>query len=1015
MKRRLWSALLVAAGCLLTSLTPSRAQAQAMGAIRGTVVDSASRRPVDGVQVVLAGTTLGALTSSGGTYVIRNVPVGTYSVRATRLGFGPAQRSVTVAALDTSVADFTLRAAALNLSQVVVVGYGTANRREVTNAVTTVRSEDLVNVPVASVEAALQGKAAGLQVIQNAGNPGNGISVRVRGSSSLSAGNQPLYVIDGIPMLRDSYSQLGMGGQDVSAVSGISPDEIASIDVLKDASASAIYGSRGSNGVVLITTKRGQAGRPKITWNGYYGTQDLSKKVNMLNAKEYVAYFNEAAKNDGYADDELPFAPGVDDTINTDWQESVLQTAPVYDLSLGMTGGSDRISYFVSGSFFNQKGILVGSQYRRANVRANLDFSPSSKLSVRTSIGLGREGNFRNENDNTIDGVATNALANQPNVRVRNSDGTFTSTDDGLEYTNPVALGVLDNAESRTLRAMGNSELSYAFSDRLRLNGRVGVDMLNLRDLRWNSPLIIGTYAASARGVAQQGNTTVSRYVAETYLQWDAPGQRFGQLSLVGGSGVEYNSRENDFLQGEGFGSSQFRYPGNAGKVTSYDGGRTDNNLASFFSRGTWSLKDRYFASASVRMDGSSRFGDNNRYGLFSSGSIGWALSDEAWLSAIKKVGDLKLRLSYGETGNQGIADDYAPLARFGRANYSDAPGIAPSSLANPDLKWETTREFDVGVDFSMLSGRVGVVADYFRKKTDDLLVSRPITSTSGFTSVYDNIGNIENRGWEFQLSTEPIRESKVGGLSWSSDFNISFLKNEVTALYRNEPFNAGIRSLNRVEIGQPLGAFHTLRFKGVDPQTGDAIYDDVNGDGDITADDRVIVGSPHPDYFGGFTNTISWKGFDFRSFVQFTQGNKVFNAIRIFADDGGYYFDNKLRDSYEKRWKKPGDIAEQPRLSYDGTSGARDVSSRFVEDGSYVRLQELTLGYRLPRSWARTFNLDEARFFVSGRNLVTWTDYTGYNPDVNSNGSSATISLGTDFYAYPLARTFSFGVRGAW
>ncbi|MBK9980586.1 MAG: TonB-dependent receptor [Gemmatimonadetes bacterium] len=1015
MKRRLWSALLVAAGCLLTSLTPSRAQAQAMGAIRGTVVDSASRRPVDGVQVVLAGTTLGALTSSGGTYVIRNVPVGTYSVRATRLGFGPAQRSVTVAALDTSVADFTLRAAALNLSQVVVVGYGTANRREVTNAVTTVRSEDLVNVPVASVEAALQGKAAGLQVIQNAGNPGNGISVRVRGSSSLSAGNQPLYVIDGIPMLRDSYSQLGMGGQDVSAVSGISPDEIASIDVLKDASASAIYGSRGSNGVVLITTKRGQAGRPKITWNGYYGTQDLSKKVNMLNAKEYVAYFNEAAKNDGYADDELPFAPGVDDTINTDWQESVLQTAPVYDLSLGMTGGSDRISYFVSGSFFNQKGILVGSQYRRANVRANLDFSPSSKLSVRTSIGLGREGNFRNENDNTIDGVATNALANQPNVRVRNSDGTFTSTDDGLEYTNPVALGVLDNAESRTLRAMGNSELSYAFSDRLRLNGRVGVDMLNLRDLRWNSPLIIGTYAASARGVAQQGNTTVSRYVAETYLQWDAPGQRFGQLSLVGGSGVEYNSRENDFLQGEGFGSTQFRYPGNAGKVTSYDGGRTDNNLASFFSRGTWSLKDRYFASASVRMDGSSRFGDNNRYGLFSSGSIGWALSDEAWLSAIKKVGDLKLRLSYGETGNQGIADDYAPLARFGRANYSDVPGIAPSSLANPDLKWETTREFDVGVDFSMLSGRVGIVADYFKKKTDDLLVSRPITSTSGFTSVYDNIGNIENRGWEFQLSTEPIRESKVGGLSWSSDFNISFLKNEVTALYRNEPFNAGIRSLNRVEVGQPLGAFQTLRFKGVDPQTGDAIYDDVNGDGDITADDRVIVGSPHPDYFGGFTNTISWKGFDFRSFVQFTQGNKVFNAIRIFADDGGYYFDNKLRDSYEKRWKKPGDIAEQPRLSYDGTSGARDVSSRFVEDGSYVRLQELTLGYRLPRSWARTFNLDEARFFVSGRNLVTWTDYTGYNPDVNSNGSSATISLGTDFYAYPLARTFSFGVRGAW
>ncbi|MCC6929363.1 MAG: TonB-dependent receptor [Gemmatimonadaceae bacterium] len=1015
MRRRVWSAWLVAAGCLATSLVPSSAAAQATGFIRGTVVDSASRRPIEGVQVVLAGSTLGGVTGADGRYVIRSVPAGNYTVRATRLGFGPAQRGVTIAALDTAVADFTLRAAALNLSQVVVVGYGTANRREVTNAVTTVRSEELVNMPVASVEAALQGKAAGLQVIQNAGNPGNGISVRVRGSSSLSAGNQPLYVIDGIPMLRESYSQLGMGGQDVSAVSGLSPDEIASIDVLKDASASAIYGSRGSNGVVLITTKRGQAGRPKITFNGYYGSQDLSKKVNMLNAKEYVAYFNEAARNDGYGEDELPFVAGVDDTINTDWQEAVLQTAPVYDLSVGMTGGSERVSYFVSGAFFNQKGILLGSQYRRANIRANLDFSPNSKLSVRTSIGLGREANVRNENDNTIDGVATNALANQPNVRVRNADGSFTSTDDGLEYTNPVALGALDNAESRTLRAMGNTEMSYAFTDRLRLNGRVGVDMLNLRDLRWNSPLIIGTYAASANGVAQQGNTTVSRYVAETFLQFDVPGQRFGQLSLVGGSGVEYNSVENDFLQGEGFGSTQFRYPGNAGKVTSYDGGRTDNNLASFFSRANWSLRDRYFASASVRTDGSSRFGKNNRYGTFSSASFGWSLSDESWLSAIRKAGDLKLRVSYGETGNQGIPDDFAPLARFGKANYADAPGIAPSSLANPDLRWETTREFDIGLDFSMFSGRIGLVADHFSKKTDDLLVLRPITSTSGLTSVYDNIGNIENRGWEFQLNTEPIRESRAGGFSWNSDFNISFMKNEVTALYRDEPFNSGIRSVNRVEVGQPLGAFQTLRFKGVDPQTGDAIYDDVNGDGEITADDRTIVGSPHPKYFGGWTNTLNWKGFDLRSFVQFTQGNKVFNAIRIFADDGGYYFDNKLRDSYVKRWQKPGDIAEQPRLSYDGVSGARDVSSRFVEDGSYVRLQEVSLGYRLPRSLARTLNLDEARFFVSGRNLVTWTDYTGFNPDVNSNGSSASISLGTDFYAYPLARTISFGLRGSW
>ena len=1014
MRYRTLSERSFAAGIVAALLYASPVLAQGTGFVRGTITDSASRRPIEAVQVTITGTNFGAVTNQNGLFIIRGVQPGTHQVRAARLGFAPVTRSVAVTAGDSADASFVMRAAAVNLSAVVTVGYGTANRREVTNAVTTVQGGDLVNAPIASVDGALQGKAAGLQVVQNAGNPGNGMTVRIRGSSSLSAGNQPLYVIDGVPVLRESYSQLGMGGQDLSAVSSLNPDEIASIDVLKDASAAAIYGSRASNGVVLITTKRGQAGRTRITFNGYYGGQELSKKVNMLNAQEYVAYFNEAAKNDGYADDELPFRPGIDDSVDTDWQEEVLQSAPVYDLSLGVSGGSDRVSYYLSGSLFDQKGILVGSQYQRAATRANIDFAPTSKLSFRTSIGLVHEDNDRNENDNTIDGVATNALANQPNVPARIPNG-FSSTDDGLEYTNPLALGVLDAAESRTMRALGNTEMTLAIREGLRLNARIGADVLNLRDLRWNSPKILGTYAASVRGIAQQGNTTVSRYMSEAYMQYDLGPRSFGELTLLGGAGVEYNTEEDDFIQGEGFASEKFRYVGNAGKVTTYDGGRTNNNLVSFFSRANWSMSDKYFLSASVRSDGSSRFGANNRYGVFYAGSAGWALSDEPFLAAIRRVGDLKLRVSYGETGNQGITDDFAPLARFGRANYSDEPGISPSSLGNPDLRWETTKEFDVGLDLSVLGGRVGIIADYYRKKTEDLLVSRPITSTSGFTSVYANIGNIENSGYELQVSTEVLRPQSTSGLRWNSDVNIAWNRNEVTALYNNEPFNSGIRSVNRVEVGHPLGAFQTLRFKGVDPATGDAIYDDINGDGAITTDDRTIVGSPHPRYFGGFSNTLGWMGFEARAFLQFSQGAQVFNAIRIFADDGGYYFDNKLRDSYEKRWQKPGDIAEQPRLSYDGVSGARDVSSRFVEDASYVRLQEITLSYRLPISLVRGTRMDEARVFVSGRNLKTWTDYTGFNPDVNSNGASANTSLGTDFYAYPLARTIQFGVSTSW
>ncbi|MGH7709654.1 MAG: TonB-dependent receptor plug domain-containing protein, partial [Gemmatimonadaceae bacterium] len=578
MRARIWSTRVAVAALIAVGL-PGIAFAQGAGVVRGTVTDSSTRRPIDGVQVTVAGTTAGAVTNAAGEFSIRGIPAGSRIVRAARLGFTPVQRSVTVRPNDSTVVDFAMRSAPLILSQVVTVGYGTANRRDVTNAVATVRSEAIVGNPIASIDAALQGKAPGLQVIQNAGNPGNGMTVRIRGSSSLSAGNDPLYVIDGVPMLRDNYSQLMMGGQDLTAVSGLSPDEIASIDVLKDASAAAIYGSRASNGVVLITTKRGQAGRPRIQFSGYYGSQDLSKKVNMLNAKEYVAYFNEAAKNDGYADDELPFTPGVDDTVNTDWQDAMLQSAPVVDLSLGMSGGSDRVTYFLSGAYFNQRGIVVGSKYNRSNIRANLDFSPSARLSVRTSIGLHREDNDRNENDNTIDGVATNAIANQPNVALRNPNGTFTSTDDGLEYTNPIALGVLDAAESRTLRALGNTELQLGLTSSLSLTGRIGADVLNLRDLRWNSPKVIGTFAASARGIAQQGNTTVARYILESFLTYDVPSRRYGSLTLTGGSGVEYNTSESDFLQGEGFGSEKFRYVGNAGKVTSYDGGRTDNNL----------------------------------------------------------------------------------------------------------------------------------------------------------------------------------------------------------------------------------------------------------------------------------------------------------------------------------------------------------------------------------------------------------------------------------------------------
>ena len=997
------------------SLTGSASMsAQGIGVVTGSVVDSATRRPVEGAQVLIVGSTRGSMTNDAGRYSIRGVQAGRATLRVLRIGYAAGSRVVTIPAGDSVEVNFTMRAVPQQLSEVVITGYGTSQRREVSSAVVSVSGAEIVNTPVAGLDGALQGKAAGVQVIQNAGNPGNGITVRVRGSASLSATNQPLYVIDGMPLIREDFSQLDVGGQDVTAVTGISPDEIASIDILKDAASSSIYGSRGSNGVIMITTKRGQAGQPRISFSTYTGQQRVEKRVDLLNSQEYVDFMYEALLNDGYTEEEIPDQVGFDRTnaaVDTDWQDEIFRSAPIRDIGLQIGGGTDRVQYFVSGTMFDQEGTVIGSHYNRQNARVNLDFRASDRFALRTSIGLVREDNDRNENDNTLDGVVTNAIADAPIFEARNPDGTFTSTDDGLVYTNPVAIGVLDAAETRTFRALGNIEGEYNFTDRFKLTSRVGVDVLNLRDLRWNSPKIIGRYAASIGGVAQQGNNTAQRYLAETFATFNRGGTR-STLSLTGGGSVEYNKSELQFVQGEGFTTENFQYPGNAGKATVFAGRPTENNLVSFFSRANMTFLDRYFVTASVRGDGSSRFGPNNRYGFFPAASAAWMITDEPAFQGLGRLGEFKVRASYGVTGNQGIGDDFAFLGRFSKANYSDEPGISPSAIENADLKWEGTREFDVGFDLYVLSGRVGIIGDYYKKKTNDLLVLRPITRTSGFSSFWDNIGNIENSGFELGLNTTNIQSAASNGFRWASDLNISWNRNRVTKLFRGEAFGTGFRSVNRVEEGVPLGAFYTLNFLGVDPETGDAMYEDLDGDGEPTSADRKVVGSPHPTYNGGFGNTMSWKGFDVRAFFQFSHGAEVYNAMRIFSGDGGYNLDNKFADQLD-RWQKPGDITNVPRASWDGTANAHLVSSRFIEDGSYVRFQELTIGYRLPTAFARSARLATARIFASARNLHTWTDYTGYNPDVNSFGSSANTSLGTDFYAYPLARTLSIGISG--
>lgn len=997
---------------IIVSAVPLVAQGGA--SVMGRVTDSTNAQPVAGARVSVVGSTSATLTDRDGRYLLQGLAGGTITLRAQRIGFAPADRLVTLVEGGTVTQDFSLALVATTLSDVVVTGYGTSTRENLSGAVSSVQANQIANTPLAGVDAAMQGRAAGVQVVQNAGNPGVGITVRIRGSASISASNQPLYVIDGVPMLRDEFSQLGVGGQDITAVTGINPDEIESIDILKDAASAAIYGSRASNGVVMITTKRGQAGRARVSYNTYAGTQAVpaGNRWDLMNAREYVEYMNDGAENDGYG--AFYFGDPADTVFNrsTDWQDAVFRRAPVQNLNVGVSGGSERIQYFVSGSQFVQDGVVFGSGYNRQSGRVNVDLMASRRLSFRTSLSLSREGHKRIENDDTIAGVVTNAIASQPTVPVK-LGGNFTTQSDGLAYANPLAIATFNSAQSRSFRAFGNLQAIFAVRDGLNLNARVGMDVLNLRDLRWFSPQVGGTYAASVYGESIIGNSTANRYVFETFL--DAQPRVGGSttLGLTGGASVEWNGTESDYLDGIGFSSDQFQYPGNAATVTVYDGAWTGYNLVSFFSRANLKLQDRYLLTASLRADGSSRFGSRHRYGVFPAASLGWIVSRESFAQGLSRAGELKLRASYGVTGNHDITDNFAPLSRFGKANYGSDPGIGQNHFGNPDLRWEQTHEFNIGFDLAVLNERLTILGDWYRKVTSDLLLDRPISATSGQTSVLENIGDMQNRGFELTINALPVVSSSPNGLQWSTNFNIAWNRNKVTKLFQNQPIPVGGYDAGRIQVGHALGEFYTLHFLGADPATGDAIFEDVNGDGNINSADRVFVGSPHPKYWGGFTNELSWGGFDLRTFMQFAQGHTIFNAISVFANDGGYYYDNKFRRALA-RWQQTGDVTVEPRASFDGVSGADLISSRYFEDGSYVRLQEITLGYHLPTSVASALHMSEARLFFSGRNLYTWTKYGGYSPDVNSAGSDTNTELATEFYAYPSARTFMLGITGA-
>ena len=994
--------------------------------VSGVVTSAESGQPLPGVTVLEKGTTNGVSTGAKGEFLLNVRPNATLVFRF----IGMTTQEVPVSGRSTInvalVADQEL------LKEVVVVGYGTQERREVTGATAKVTSEELKNIPVVGVDQALQGRAAGVQISQNSGTPGGGISVRVRGATSISASNQPLYVVDGVPLTTGDFSQIGFGGQNVNAVSDLNPNDIESIDILKDASAAAIYGSRAANGVVIITTKRGSAKKTQINFNAYAGVQNLWKEPNFLNADQYKEIMTEAYINDGFLAPGSTFEDFADlyygglgfEPTETDWIDEVTRSASIQNYEVSLNGGDAKTRYYLSGNYFDQEGIVIGSQYQRYSTRLNLDHQVSDRMTVGASIQLSRSENNRIVSDNTLNGPFANALAASPVWPVFFEDGTYTRPN--FFYTNPVAEGTENDDETVNLRGIGNVFGKYTIIPGLDLQLRAGYDALNINERRYTPTNYPGSSSTAVGGSATNATSTVTKRLLEATTSYNKVFSDVHEISAVIGTSTEKNVINQAFVTGEGFPGERFRYVASAAIVNAGSNSVSEWGLVSYFGRLNYNYSDKYLLGVNFRADGSSRFGENNRYGYFPSVSAGWRIIGEDFMAGVETLSELKLRASYGITGNQEIGN-FSYLGLFSGSNYLDLPGIAQAQLPNPDLRWEETKQLNIGTDIGLWNNRVNLALDYYIKKTDDLLFSRPVATQNGFSSFQSNVGSTENKGFEIALRTVNLDPSG-DGLRWTSDLNLAFNRNEVTALYQDQDIFYGFGGNSLVlRVGEPIGTFYGFIADGVystleeipasrraqGAQPGDVNFRDVNNDGVLTDDDLTIIGNAQPKAVGGFTNDFRYKGFDLNIFLQFSYGNDIAAPSHQYQKHlGNDFLDDNMLTDVLNRWRNPGDVTDTPRATaLDPNNNNRSNSSRFIYDGSYLRFKNVVLGYSLPSSVTERLKMRNLRVYLQAQNLITFTDYPGFDPEVNFAGTSNT-TLGVDFYTFPQARTITFGVN---
>ncbi len=982
---------------MILALVLGASPALAQSVIKGTVTD-AEGEPLIGAGVVVKGRTMGVITDYDGVFNIQASEGQTLVV--TSIGF--KQQEVKAAQGMTVV----MQEDNALLDEVVVIGYGEVKRGDVTTAVSSVSAKELANRPIVSAAQAIQGKAAGVNVMSPNGSPGSAPQIRVRGTTSMNGSNDPLYVVDGVP---------------VDNINFLSSNDIENIQILKDASSAAIYGSRGANGVVLITTKKGSSQDAKISFNGYYGVTKVSNKIKPLNVAQYKELMDEIGM--------INLPDGLTDQTN--WFDEVFRTGQTQNYQVSISQQAEKLRYYLSGGYTREDGTIRETAFERYNFRANIEGSVRSWLDIRANMSYSDNtsyGGIISGNGGSRGGVIISCIQTPTYAPIWDTENPE------HYYNNFYGVGglthPLDNlarskySRGKENRLIASGELLFHIIPGLNFTSKFTMDRRNALSTSFLDP-VHTTYGREQHGSGSDNRNQNTVLTWDNIATYSLKFAKVHQLDIMAGASWTDSDYRNSWINGSRYRDDKVQTLNGANRIGlgGAGSGASEWGIMSYIGRVSYNYDSRYLISANVRMDGSSKLHPDHRWATFPSVSAAWRISNEKFMEdASSWLTDLKLRAGWGQTGNQGGVGDYAYLQRYNFGyvewykvpdagdtfDYANAvPNLSQANLRTKDLKWERTTQTNIGVDFSVLNGRLSFNADAYYKKTTDMLmwVSLP-SGAAAANSIQRNEGEMTNKGFEFAITSHQFE----GEFSWSTSFNMSFNKNKLDKLALQKVYYAGStndyvnESPVRNEPGRPLGGFYGYISDGVDPETGELMYRDVNGDGRLSSSDRTYIGDPNPDFTYGMTNNLSWKGFNLNIFIQGSYGNDILNVGRMETE--GMYNGMNQSTRVLNRWRIPGQITDVPKAGFD-----MKTSTYFIEDGSYLRLKDISLSYDITGKWMKKAGITKLQPYFTATNLLTWTSYKGYDPEVNQYGNSGTVQ-GIDYGTYPQSKSFIFGVN---